>query len=333
MINLTDFVIIQEINRIYEQTIVDDIMTAMRCWHKTNGILFESNKYEFEGCGKVMSVVDEYVYNLDEQSNHSKKFDCSNYNTFFKTLHIEFKFGNDIHGIYLKAKSNNSELYLELYLLSKPFVEYNEKEIGDFQYTLLHELSHGYKTYLDNLENKDIVSELLNKQYSNEYQKALNRLLRSKYEDFHKIIARCRYFLDEDEKFAYLAILSKSVKNITNKNKPSFEDPKFDELIETIKSEYIWSEYVNISAFIDSINKLDENNQRKLVQAYNLFYKTDYDFNKIKDMLKNQWEDFKKEFIDTYMDSYIEYFNENVVLESFISIPKEMLDDPYSKYN
>lgn len=66
MIKLTDFIIVQEINKIYEQIIVDDIMTAMQCWQKTNGILLESNKYEFEGCGKVMTMVDEYINGLDE---------------------------------------------------------------------------------------------------------------------------------------------------------------------------------------------------------------------------------------------------------------------------
>lgn len=245
---------------------------------------------------------------------------------------INFKFGNYIHGICFKNKSHNEDLRLELHLLNKPFDKYDEKEIGDFQYTLLHELSHGYKTYLDNLENKDIISELFNKQHLNEYQRALNKLISYRYEDFHKIVTRCRYFLDEDEKFAYLATLSKSVKNITNKTKPSFENPKFNELISNIKSEYIWSEYISISAFVDSLDKLDENNQKKLVQAYNLFYKTESKFDEIKNKYKTEWEDFKQEFIETYMDSYTEYFNENVVLESFISIPKKILDDPYSKY-
>ena len=325
MKNITDYILESNYRtyyKAYEQYLLDEIHVALCCFQKTDiGFcpyyspqIFEY--YNFNNCGNVLKAIIEYIESLGKDIfKHPWSLDCKKYEVFFDKLQISFIKDNKMHGEYVKSKglettlggyvkskSKKKSVYIKLFLLDKNIDEYSLKELQMLYYTIIHELCHAYNDYLLFLGGKQSIRVLMKGKYAQEYKSAIKWLQMIRNDkDYKKGLARCKYYLDEAEKFAYLGTVKETVKNVFNKIKPTYEDLKFDEILDLFKDEYVWSEYMHINMFIDSLDELDKD---KLVFSYKILFHKDIGTNELIEELKEKWDSFRKEFINEFIEAY-----------------------------
>ena len=323
MISLNEYIKEQEFNNIFERYLLDELRVSLHCWVKT-GIgydlpyyvptLLESYKYNFNNCKDVVKTIVDYISNDDSNiKDHSRTFKFDNI-TFFDKLQIHFILQGNSG--YVKSKSKKNVVYIQLKLLDKPFEEYTLREHRFFIYTIIHELTHAYADYLLRIEGKPSIIYLMKGNYAQEYTNAVKWMRPfTKNPNVKNLLGKCRYFLDEQEMVAYLGTVKETVTNIFNTIKPSYKDLKFDELLKLFSEEYIWSEYLDISKFIENIDDIDKD---ELLKCYNKVFNKDVDYNYLIGDIKDKWETFKSEFVQAFIEAYADC-EEEIKLESFVS--------------
>lgn len=328
MMNLSDFVIYEELKKNFNDYLIDNLRVALHCYDKTGfGFdleyfkprIFESYKYNFDNCSEVVKEVLEYLESI-EPHEHSRIFKFDNIVFFNKP---QIKFATRERSTYIKSKSKKGVVYLTIRILNVPIEEYDIKQRRFLIYSIIHELTHAYEDYLIRLEGKPSIIYLMkNKKYAREYTTAN---LFMKGNTLASSLAKCKYFLDDHEMVAYLGTVKETVKNIFNKIKPSYKDLKFDELLELFSEEYVWDNYVKINVFMETIDDIDKD---RFANVYKQVFRYSIDYDEYVKELKTKWEKFKSEFVEAFIEGYADC-EENLTFESFVSFPAEYYNDPY----
>lgn len=305
------------LEHVYARTefeLLDELKLAMICYQKTDGIssICESSKYNFENCGAIVKNVVSYIEDMDWRT-HIKEFDVKD--VFFKKLSVSFVIYGNLEGSYIETKDDT--VYIELNLYQSNIDKWDLKQRRRLIYTLIHELAHSYKDFLRKNEGKPSINSLMIGDYKREYKTAVAWYKTSlKDNDFKKQLARCKYFLDENEMEAYLATVEETIKNVITEVNPTYKDLKFDEILDMFKDEYIWQDYIHINVFVNELNNIDKS---KLAREYNFLFRTKLSADDIIKDIKDKWNHFQKEFVETYIDGFAECF-ENLEYDRLICI-------------
>ena len=322
-----------------ENCVANKIILSLECWINTFKIIplsydvpkiFESVG-QFNNCGKVIKMIINYMRDHIEEESYTHNFECSQLDVFFDNLIINVKNSQYNYGQFVEYKDKTVTIDL--------FIK-NEKLISnDIEYCLIHELIHSYEDYIRNSKGLPSINNLFkDSKYRYEYQQALkymhlDKIYKDGYEESDeeystRIIAKCRYFLDEHELKAYLGTLKDCIHNISEKIGPTFRDLKFDKVIELFRKEYIWQEYLDIYVFMNNIEDIDD---IILQNVYYNFYHKKIEKEKIIKELRNKWNKFEKLFLKYFAKGYSEDL-ENIKLESFYQPPVELIQNPYTIY-
>lgn len=307
----------------------DKLKIAMTCWTKFDNncdwpilSLLESSKYNFTNCGKVIKKVVDYVDSLETFEEHSKEFDCSDLEVFFKKLSVEFTKRNR----YLKTE--NDIVHITISLPNKSYSDYDVKEHKRLVYNLIHELTHAYEDYLVKKNGQVSIIDIIDQEYVRKYNISTKWISTTlKDDNVLKNISRCKYYLDKHEKFAYLGTIEETVKNIYDKVNPTYFELKFDEILELFSEEYIWKEYIHLNTFLNNLDKVED---KKLKESYYVLFHIQKEAKEIRDELLDGWEDFQREFVEAFIEAYDEC-SENIVPEGMWD--PEILENPFDRYD
>lgn len=341
MIDLGAYIEQKNFNNRIDSILVEELKFALSCWIKTFKAIplqynipsiFESAG-QFNNCGKVVELVMKYILD-NKETKYTHEFDCSDLDVFFKKLKINVeKYNSSTYGYY--DDTTNETVTLNLYIKNYNRTYKNIASIeSDIEYTIVHELIHAYEDYIRKTRGLPSINTLFdNIDYKKEYRRALSNIhsgddnIEDEY--INKLIAKCRYFLDEQEQKAYLGTVKTCVQKITKKVGPSFRSLKFDEVIDLFKDEYIWEEYKDIYIFIKNINKVDN---ELLMKIYKYFYTKKLSADEIKDELTKKWNKFEHIFIKNFTKSYASSI-QDLKLESFFRPSIDIMKNPYSIYD
>lgn len=237
---------------------------------------------KFDNAGKVIKhILDTLKTNFESQI-----IDCTNDNVYFKYINIKLNTNENGYGSYLEFKDNT--LYVELGAKK----EYFNENIDKYTRLLVHELLHGYEDYNRIKNTGKGIFAYYNDKYKNSFRN-LNSL-----NDIKMWLSRCNYFLNDQERNAYLSQLENEIESLFKNEHITIEDFNYTQFKDKLKNTSIWKEYFKLSIFILKLkNSQFSNEQKKYVEnIWERVYKEKKTFNKITKELYNNWEKFESKF-------------------------------------
>ena len=277
------------LNRIYFHTCVE---------FKLNNSLYPyivESLGKFDNAGKVVKhITDTLKTNFESQV-----IDCTNDNVYFKYIDIKLTTNEKGYGSYLKFKDDT--VYLEIGTNEKYFNE----NIDRYVKTIVHELLHGYEDY-NRIKNtgKGIFAY-----YNDKYKNSFNNI--NSQNDLKMLLSRCNYFLNSQERNAYLSQLESDIESLFKNEHITIEDFNYTKFKDKLKNTDILKEYFKLSIFILKLKnaKLPNGEKKYVENLWVKLYNEKKTFSQIIKELYNNWEKFEKKFeqlVPKIICSYIE---------------------------
>lgn len=253
--------------------------------------IYES--YLFESLGRFDNCVEVAEFAAKEIRKNPVKqiIDCSKFKVFFKNINIKkIIFENDFYSAYT-GKGNKDSINIELSI---------PKEIGDdpikyeerIMYILVHEFLHAYEDYQRLKNGKPSIFNYFDDEYIKSYSK-----IKSVF-DLNKMTARCKYFLNDQERNAYFSELYPMVEKIIKDKKITKENIKYDELVNEIKNTDLWKIYFEIGDFIIKVKNdaFSENDKKDIIDMYSHIIGKKSTYKEIIKDFTNKWNKFYSKF-------------------------------------
>ena len=277
------------LNRIYFHTCVE---------FKLNNSLYPyivESLGKFDNAGKVVK----HIINTLKTNFESQTIDCTDDNVYFKYINITLNTNANGYGSYLKFRDDT--LYVELGAKKEYFAE----NIDRYTKLLIHELLHGYEDY-NRIKN---TGQGIFAYYNDKYKNSFNNI--NSQDDLKMLLSRCNYFLNSQERNAYLSQLESDIESLFKNEHITIEDFNYTKFKDKLKNTDIWKEYFKLSIFILKLkNSKLTNEQKKYVEnLWEQLYNEKKTFSQIIKELYNNWEKFEKKFeqlVPNIICSYIE---------------------------
>ena len=281
MITLNNYIIENELeknilNRLYFHTCVE-----FKLDHNLYPYIVESLG-KFDNAGKVVKhIIDALKTNFESQV-----IDCTNDNVYFKYIDIKLNNNGKGYGTYLKFKDDT--VYLEIGANK----EYFNENIDQYIKTIVHELLHGYEDY-NRIKN---TGQGIFAYYNDKYKNSFNNI--NSQDDLKMWLSRCNYFLNSQERNAYLSQLESDIESLFKNEHITIEDFNYTKFKDKLKNSFMWKIYFKLSTFILQLkNKKWSNEQKKYVEnLWAQLYNETKTFSQIIKELYNNWERFEKKF-------------------------------------
>jgi len=265
------------LNRIYFHTCVE-----FKLMHNLYPYIVESLG-KFDNAGKVVKhIVDALKTNFESQV-----IDCSDDNVYFKYINIKLNKNENGYGSYLEFKNNT--VYLEIGASSE---KYFNENIDNYIKTIVHELLHGYEDY-NRIKN---TGQGIFAYYNDKYKKSFAHL--NSQNDVKLWLSRCNYFLNDQERNAYLSQIETDIESIFKNEHITIENFNYSDFKNKLKNTDIWKIYFQLSMFILKLkNSKWSNEQKQYVETvWNQLYNEHKTFNQINKELYNNWYKFENKF-------------------------------------
>lgn len=253
--------------------------------------LYESLLFEslgrFNNCGEVA----EYAAKEIRKNQKKEIIDCSNFSVFFKKLNItKIIFENDFYGAYT-GKGKDSSINIELSIpkeIGDDPIEYEER----IMYILVHEFLHAYEDDQRIKNGKPSIFNYFDEEYIKSYSK-----IKSIF-DLNRMTARCKYFLNDQERNAYFGELYPMIEKIIKDKKINKENIKYDELVDEIKNTDLWKIYFEIGDFIIKVKNdtFSENDKKDIIEMYSHIVGKKSNYKEIVKDFTNKWNKFYSKF-------------------------------------
>lgn len=241
------------------------------------------NYGKFDNAGLVVKhIIDELQDNFESQ-----KINCQDDNVYFKYINIQINNQQNGFASYIKYQDNT--VFIELFCKSLNDFKFN---IDSYVKTIIHELLHGYEDY-NRIKN---TGQGIFAYYNDKYKNSFNNI--NSQNDIKMWLSRCNYFLNSQERNAYLSQLESDIEKIFKDEHIAIEDFDYTKFKNKLKETDIWKEYFKLSVFILKLKNSKWNNEQKQYVEfvwYNL-YSEKKSFNQIVKELYSNWEKFEKKF-------------------------------------
>ena len=292
------------LNRIYFHTCVE---------FKLNNSLYPyivESLGKFDNAGKVVK----HIINALKGNFESQTIDCTDDNVYFKYINITLNTDANGYGSYLKFRDDT--LYVELGAKKEYFAE----NIDRYTKLLIHELLHGYEDYNRIKRTGKGIFAYYNDKYKNSFAN-LNSII-----DVRMWLSRCNYFLNDQERNAYLSQLETDIESLFKNDHINIEDFNYTEFKNKLKSTSIWKEYFKLSIFILKLkNSKFSNEQKEYVEnTWSKLYNENKTFNKIIKELYANWEKFEKKFEQLVPKIICNYIDTNL---KEVAFDESLLDE------
>lgn len=245
--------------------------------------------YVVESLGKFdnAGLVVKHIIDSLERSFEYKVIDCSNDNVWFK--YVDVFIDNDHDGSASYEKYCNDIVYLTICCTSK---EMFEKNLDEYVRLILHELLHGYEDYNRIRNTGKGICNYFDTKYAKSF---VNIRSASKLKG---MLSKCNYFLNDQERNAYLSQLESDIADLFEDEHITIEDFDYSIFKEKLKESNIWKVYFELSTFIHCI--LNENvskSQKKTIEdVWKEMYDEDRSFLSIMKELQSKWNKFDNKF-------------------------------------
>lgn len=241
------------------------------------------NYGKFDNAGLVVKhIIDELQNNFESQ-----KINCQDDNVYFK--YIDIQINNQQNGIATYIKYQDNTVFIELFCKSLNDFKFN---IDSYVKTIIHELLHGYEDY-NRIKN---TGQGIFAYYNDKYKNSFNNI--NSQNDIKMWLSRCNYFLNSQERNAYLSQLESDIENIFKNEHITIEDFNYTKFKNKLKETDIWKEYFKLSVFILKLKNSKWNNEQKqyVEFVWDNLYSEKKSFNQIVKELYSNWEKFEKKF-------------------------------------
>lgn len=241
------------------------------------------NYGKFDNAGLVVKhIIDELQDNFESQ-----KINCQDDNVYFKYINIQINNQQNGFATYIKYQDNT--IFIELFCKSLNDFKFN---IDSYVKTIIHELLHGYEDY-NRIKN---TGQGIFAYYNDKYKNSFNNI--NSQNDIKMRLSRCNYFLNGQERNAYLSQLESDIEKIFKDEHIKIEDFDYTKFKNKLKETDIWKEYFKLSVFILKLkNSKCNNEQKQYVEfVWDNLYNEKKSFNQIVKELYSNWEKFEKKF-------------------------------------
>ena len=241
------------------------------------------NYGKFDNAGLVVKhIIDELQDNFESQ-----KINCQDDNVYFKYINIQINNQQNGFATYIKYQDNT--IFIELFCKSLNDFKFN---IDSYVKTIIHELLHGYEDY-NRIKN---TGQGIFAYYNDKYKNSFNNI--NSQNDIKMWLSRCNYFLNSQERNAYLSQLESDIEKIFKDEHIKIEDFDYTKFKNKLKETDIWKEYFKLSVFILKLkNSKCNNEQKQYVEfVWDNLYNEKKSFNQIVKELYSNWEKFEKKF-------------------------------------
>ena len=241
------------------------------------------NYGKFDNAGLVVKhIIDELQNNFESQ-----KINCQDDNVYFK--YIDIQINNQQNGIATYIKYQDNTVFIELFCKSLNDFKFN---IDSYVKTIIHELLHGYEDY-NRIKN---TGQGIFAYYNDKYKNSFNNI--NSRNDIKMWLSRCNYFLNSQERNAYLSQLESDIEKIFKNEHITIEDFNYTKFKNKLKETDIWKEYFKLSVFILKLKNSKWNNEQKqyVEFVWDNLYSEKKSFNQIVKELYSNWEKFEKKF-------------------------------------
>lgn len=265
------------LNRLYFHTCIEFKLT-----HNVYPYIVESLG-KFDNAGKVIK----HIVDVLKEHCESQIIDCSDDNVYFKYINIKLNKNENGYGSYLEFKNNT--IYLEIGASSE---KYFNENIDKYIKTIVHELLHGYEDY-NRIKN---TGQGIFVYYNEKYKNSVANL--NSQNDVKLWLSRCNYFLNDQERNAYLSQIETDIESIFKNEHITIENFNYSDFKNKLKNTDIWKIYFQLSVFILKLkNSKWSNEQKQYVEdIWNQLYNKKKTFNQINKELYNNWQKFEKKF-------------------------------------
>lgn len=294
MITLNNYIIENELeenilNRLYFHTCIE-----FKLDHNLYPYVVESLG-KFDNAGKVVK----HITDILKTNFESQVIDCSNDNVYFKYINIKLNTNEKGYCSYLKFKDDT--VYLEIGANK----EYFNENIDRYVKIIVHELLHGYEDY-NRIKN---TGQGIFAYYNDKYKNSFNNI--NSQDDLKMWLSRCNYFLNSQERNAYLSQLESDIESLFKNEHITIEDFNYTKFKDKLKNSFIWKEYFKLSIFILKLknSKLTNEEKKHVENLWAQLYNEKKTFSQIIKELYNNWEKFEKKFeqlVPKIICSYIE---------------------------
>ena len=266
------------LKRLYFHTCVEFKLT-----HNVYPYTIDESLGKFDNAGKVVKhIIDSLCSNYQSQV-----IDCTNDNVYFKYIDITINesAGN---GFCAYVKYDNNTIYIEIYGEEKHFIENIDKYVR----LIIHELLHGYEDYNRINKTGQSIFDFYNDKYKNSFNN-INSINNTKH-----LLSRCNYFLNDQERNAYLSQLESDIESLFKNERITIEDFNYTKFKDKLKNTDIWKEYFKLSIFILKLKNSEwSKEQKKYVEdIWDKLYNEKKIFNQIINELYKKWQKFEKKF-------------------------------------
>ena len=241
------------------------------------------NYGKFDNAGLVVKhIIDELQDNFESQ-----KINCQDDNVYFKYINIQINNQQNGFATYIKYQDNT--VFIELFCKSLNDFKFN---IDSYVKTIIHELLHGYEDY-NRIKN---TGQGIFAYYNDKYKNSFNNI--NSQNNIKMWLSRCNYFLNSQERNAYLSQLESDIEKIFKDEHIKIEDFDYTKFKNKLKETDIWKEYFKLSVFILKLKNSKWNNEQKqyVEFVWDHLYNEKKSFNQIVKELYNNWEKFEKKF-------------------------------------
>lgn len=241
------------------------------------------NYGKFDNAGLVVKhIIDELQDNFESQ-----KINCQDDNVYFK--YIDIQINNQQNGIATYIKYQDNTVFIELFCKSVNDFKFN---IDRYIKTIVHELLHGYEDY-NRIKN---TGQGIFAFYNDKYKNSFNNI--NSQNDIKMWLSRCNYFLNSQERNAYLSQLESDIDSLFKNEHITIEDFNYTKFKNKLKETDIWKEYFKLSVFILKLKNSKWNNEQKqyVEFVWDNLYSEKKSFNQIVKELYSNWEKFEKKF-------------------------------------
>ena len=273
-----------------ENEIYEDILQRLY-FHTCIEFKLDHNLYPYivESLGKFDNAGLVVKHIIDELQNNfeSQKINCQDDNVYFK--YIDMQINNQQNGLATYIKYQDNTVFIELFCKSLNDFKFN---IDRYIKTLIHELLHGYEDY-NRIKN---TGQGIFAYYNDKYKNSFNNI--NSQNDIKMWLSRCNYFLNSQERNAYLSQLESDIEKIFKNEHITIEDFNYTKFKNKLKETDIWKEYFKLSVFILKLKNSKWNNEQKqyVEFVWDNLYSEKKSFNQIVKELYNNWEKFEKKF-------------------------------------
>ena len=282
MIQLNEYIIENEIendilNRIYFHTCVEFKLTNnLYPYH------IDESYGKFDNAGKVVK----HIIDVLKEHCESQVIDCSDDNVYFKFINININ--SRYKGYAQYVKYDNNTVYINICTEQHDFNE----NIDIYIKLIIHELLHAYEDY-NRIKN---TGQGIFAYYNEKYKKSFAHV--NSQNDIKRLLSRCNYFLNDQERNAYLSQIETDIESIFKNEHIKIEDFNYTGFKDKLKNTDIWKQYFKLSTFILKLKNSEYSNEQKqyVENVWNQLYNEKKTFNQIAKKLYNNWLKFEQKF-------------------------------------